>query len=712
MNRLMLPWNKRGAAAVANRLKIIHKEHRKLSILHMSRSMTVEDLYKVKLISKPQISPDGERIAFVVTTIDENKYEYHSSIWVIPTEGGEAKRFTSRAANATTPKWSPDGRWLAFVSDREGEMPGIESKDQKKFGKGKSQIWLLPTDGGEAQQLTYMQHGASSPVWSPDSKSLVFSAAVGPADEETEDGKPLPKVRVIDRLWYRLDGVGYIYERRSHLFLIEIIGGDAQQLTDGDWDDSDAAWSPDGKQIAFASSRADDRWRMPCPDVYTLAVEDGKAGALRCLTDSSLACGSISWSPDGQTLAFLASRKYRSGGHTELYTIAANADRSTALSLSAEFEGSFSDWTNNDMSDEHLAPAPRWSADGNTLYALATHRGATRVYRISRNGAGKQPATLTPGNVHVMDFSADHKTNKMALLIEDPTRVGELFVTSTATPGELRRITSFNDALFAELQLATLEYMPYTGADGWPMDGWILKPADFDPSKKYPLIVEIHGGPATQYGYGFFHEWQVLTAAGYVILFTNPRGSIGYGRDFSLAVRGAWGAKDSLDIMAGVDALLQKGYIDEQRMGVKGGSYGGFMTNWLIGHTQRFKAAVTDRSVVNLASDFGSSDFGWAFADDELETTPWDDLSSYMQMSPIHYVKEMKTPLLIIHSEQDLRCNIEQAEQLFASLKYMGREVLFVRFEGQSHGLSRGGHPHSRVERLKLTRGWFEKYLK
>ena len=272
-------------------------------------------------------------------------------------------------------------------------------------------------------------------------------------------------------------------------------------------------------------------------------------------------------------------------------------------------------------------------------------------------------------------------------------------------------MTDFNAALFAELELSSPEYMPYKGADGWPMDGWILKPHDFDPAKQYPLVVEIHGGPHTQYGYGFFHEMQLLTAAGYVVFYTNPRGSCGYGYDFALAVRGAWGEKDSLDIMAGVDALLQKGYIDERRMGVTGGSYGGFMTNWLIGHTDRFKAAVTDRSVVNLASDFGSSDFGWVFADDELETTPWENLERYMHMSPIHYVKNMHTPLLIIHSEQDLRCNIEQAEQLFATLKYLGREVLFVRFEGQSHGLSRGGHPKLRQERLRHILGWFEKYL-
>jgi len=679
----------------------------------MLRTITIEDLYQMKFVSRPRISPDGQRVAMVVTTIDEHKHEYHSSIWVASANGGEPRRFTTGPANAHSPAWSPDGRFLAFVSEREGEaVHSTESKEQKKLGKGKPQVWILPMEGGEAYQLTFMEHGVSSPVWSPDGKYVLFSAPVGPADEESEDGKKLPKVRVIDNLWYKLDGVGFIYERRSHLFLVPATGGTPQQLTDGDWDDGDAAWAPDGTQIAFASDRTENRWRIPGADIYTLSIQDGKAGELRCLTDGTQGCSSPSWSPDGKTIAYLAAAKFRSAGHVYLYTIAANAEHGQGTNLTSEFDGSCMDWTNSDIGDEHLMPPPVWSADGKALYVLASYHGASRIYVIPADGASKEPATLTPGEVHVRDFSADASASKLALLVGSATRPQEIFVRPTSPDGELKRVSAFNDALFEELLLVTPEYMPFKGADGWDIDGWILKPHNFDPSKKYPLVVEIHGGPQTQYGYGFFHEMQMLVAEGYVVFFTNPRGSCGYGYEFALAVRGAWGEKDSIDIMLGIDELLKRGYIDEQRMGVTGGSYGGFMTNWLIGHSDRFKVAVTDRCVYNLATMFGSSDIGWDLGYDNLETTPWENLEKYMHMSPAGYVQNIHTPLLIIHSEQDLRCPIEQAEQLFTALKWMGREVRLVRFEGQSHGLSRGGHPKLRLERLRHMRDWFAKYLK
>jgi dipeptidyl aminopeptidase/acylaminoacyl peptidase len=679
----------------------------------MTRSISIEDLYRFRFLSRPRISPDGRRVAFVETTVDPQRHAYRSCLWMVSTAGGEARRFTMGPANSHSPSWSPDGRWLAFVSEREGEAAGPDDKDgQKQRGKGKAQVWLISTDGGEARQLTYMPLGASSPTWSPDGLRLLFQAAVGPVDEEGEDGKPLPRARVIDRLFYRLDGVGFVYERRQHLFLLDVAeGAEPVQLTDGDWDDGEAAWAPDGSRIVFTSNRGEDRWRFILPDLYTLGVVDGHAGELRSLTDGSLACAAPAWSPDGGTIAFFAGPKVRSGGHLDLYTLAVASAQAEPRCLTRAFAGSGSDSTNCDTTDEHMTPAPAWSADGQTLYTLHTLRGATRIFAIPLSGAGEQPAALTPGDAHVLDFSIDRANNTLALISEDATHLAEVCACSPDAAGEWRQLTTSNAALLGELALATPEHMPYTGEDGWAIEGWIIKPPGFDPARKYPLIVEIHGGPHTQYGHGFFHEMQLLAAAGNVVLYTNPRGSTGYGRDFSLAVRGAWGIKDSYDILAGVDAVVRKGYIDESRLGVTGGSYGGFMTNWLIGHHERFKAAVTDRCVADRASFFGSSDLGWDFADDDMDTTPWDDPELYRRMSPIAYVKNMRTPLLIIHSEQDLRCNIEQAEQLFATLKYMGREVLFVRFEGQSHGLSRGGHPLLRKERLRHILSWFEQHL-
>ncbi len=675
----------------------------------MTRLITIEDLYSMKFLSRPRISPDGHQVAYVVTRIDERKHEYRSALWLSSIDGSATRRFSLESGHTSDPAWSPDGRWLAFVSDREGGEAA--DKEPKKRDKGKPQLWLIPTDGGEARQLTFMEHGVSSPVWSPDSKRLLFSAAVGPVAEESEDGKQLPQVRVIDRLWYRLDGAGYIYERRSHLFLLAISGGEPEQLTDGEWDDGEATWSPDATQIAFTSNHAEDRWRVPGADIYTLAIADGKAGALRRLTDGTVVCSSPSWSPDGKTIAFPGSYKVKSAGHTFLYSIASDAENQAATNLSPDFLGTCMDWTNSDIGDEHLLPQPAWSPDGATLYVIASYHGASRLFAIPSQGAGSEPPTLTPGDVHVRDFSIDAAKGTIALLIGNVTRPQEIFVRLVEPTAEVRRITGLNDELFNELTLAGSEYMSYKGADGWDIDGWILKPHDFDASKKYPLVLEIHGGPQTQYGYGFFHEMQLLVAQGYVVLYTNPRGSCGYGYDFALAVRGAWGEKPSIDIMNGVDELVRRGYIDEQRMGVTGGSYGGFMTNWLIGHSDRFRVAVTDRCVSNLVTLFGTSDVGWDLAGEDLDTTPWEDLNKYMQMSPIHYVENIHTPLLILHSEQDLRCNIEQAEQLFTALKYMGREVLFVRFEGQSHGLSRGGHPKLRLERLHHIMSWFEKYL-
>jgi dipeptidyl aminopeptidase/acylaminoacyl peptidase len=677
----------------------------------MSRPITAEDLYRWKWVNDPQISPDGTRIAYTLKTVDQEAGEYRQAIWVAPTDGtiGDARRFTFGPKNDHTPRWSPDGAWLAFVSDREG-AGGKDSKEDKEKGKGKPQIWLIPADGGEARQLTLMKHGAGSPAWSPDGRYLAFTAQIGGEDEPEEpEGKKMPRARKIDRMWYKLDGTGWIYERRTHIFIVAAEGGDPRQLTDGDWDDGDVAWSPDGQMIAFSSDRSDDRWQWPAGDIWVVPAVGGEP---RCLTDDDkMSAGSPGWSPDGKTIAFLGSLQKKSGGHVDVYTVPVErADGAPVQyrSLTDDFVGNCSDWIGDDMREDHGHPAPVWSPDGGTLYFLAVVAGSSHVFALPL--AGGAPKQMTQGEQHLLNFTMDAARQRMGLAIAEYNHPGDIF-TQTINEQEKHRLSEVNGDWLGEISIAKPERLEFKGAGGWPMEGWILKPEGFDPAKKYPMVLEIHGGPNTAYGYTFHQEFQILCGKGYVVLYTNPRGSIGYGREFSLAVRGIWGKEDYEDIMHGVDALAQQGYIDETRLGVTGGSYGGFMTNWIVGHTDRFKAAVTQRSVSNMATMFGVSDIGWDLGDDNFEVTPWEDPERYAFHSPITYVKDIKTPLLILHSEQDLRCPMEQAEQLFTALKYLKREVEFVRFEGQSHGLSRFGHPKLRVERLNLIAGWFEKYM-
>jgi len=677
----------------------------------MSRGITAEDLYRWQWVSEPRISPDGKRIAYTLKTVDQEAAEYRNAIWVVPTDGkiGDARRFTSGPKNDHSPRWSPDGKWLAFVSDREG-LGGKDSKEDKEKGKGKPQLWLIPADGGEARQLTFLKHGAGGPVWSPDGRTLAFTAETGGEDEpEEKEGKKTPRARKIDRLASRLDGTGWTYERRTHIFLISPESGEPRQLTDGDWDDGDVAWSPDGQMIAFASDRSDDRWITPAGDIWVVPVAAGEA---RCLTDDgTLAAGLPGWSPDGKTIAFLGQPQKKSGGHMDVYTVPAHrADGAPPQYrlLTADFIGNCQDAIGDDMREKHGRPAPAWSPDGSTLYVLAEVRGSSHVFAMP--AAGGTPRQVTRGEQHLLDFTLDAARGRLGLAIAEYNHPGDIF-TQRLDEQEQHRLTEVNAEFLSEIYIARPERLEFKGAAGWSVEGWILKPEGFDSSKQYPMILEIHGGPNTAYGYTFHQEFQMHCGKGYVVLYTNPRGSTGYGREFSVAVRGRWGQEDYEDVMSGVEALVKQGYIDEARLGVTGGSYGGFMTNWIVGHTDRFRAAVTQRSVVNLASFFGTSDIGWDFADDHFDTTPWDDPERYAFHSPITYVKNIKTPLLILHSDWDLRCPIEQGEQLYTALKYMKREVEMVRFEGQSHGLSRFGHPKLRVERLNLIAGWFEQYM-
>jgi dipeptidyl aminopeptidase/acylaminoacyl peptidase len=697
------------------------------------RPLAAEDLYALRLVEDPRLSPDGATIVYVQQEMDRASYEYRRSLWLIATSGeAPARRFTA-GPNDSHPRWSPDGKRIAFLRAPSSGVKPANAAERER-GVGQPQTWMIPVDGGEARQLTWLRFGAGEPVWSPDGKSIAFSAQTGQRDDpEVDDaaleGRDLPRVRTLDRLWYKLDSVGYVYELRSHLFVVAVDEDHPRprQFTDGDWDDASPAWSPDGARLAFTSDRTEQRWRWPAPSVWAL---DLATDALTRLSDEAYGATSPSWSPDGREIAFLVSPRRHGVGHTDLCVAPADPTEGKPRLLTQDFVPNCADSCIDDLRASHGEPQLNWSADAREIFFLASMRGTTHVYAARARGDWL-PRRVTDGLRRVYAFSLDATQTRLALGVSDPTSPGDLYTQPIVRPDsalsqvEPRRLTQLNEALLAEIALAPVEEFAFRGADDWELQGWIMRPSapasdgrnGADPSA-VPTILEIHGGPAAMYGYSFFMEFQLLAAHGYAVVYMNPRGSTGYGRVFSGAVINDWGGKDYQDLMLGLDASLARGgtgggagaRLDGARLGVAGGSYGGFMTNWAVGHSDRFKAAVTMRSVVNIAPFFGTSDLGWSF-EDELGLVPWRDPERARHFSPLTYVENIRTPLLILHSDQDLRCPVSEGEQLFAALKYLGRETKFIRFEGQSHELSRAGHPRSRVLRLRAILDWFQRYL-
>ncbi|TKH41459.1 peptidase S9 family protein [Paenibacillus terrae] len=657
------------------------------------RHITAEDLYQLRWVSDPAVHPGNGAVAYVEQYINEDRIDYNSDIWLLPSENSEPLPFTYGPKDKS-PVWSPDGSQLAFL----------------RTLKGKRQVWIIPASGGEARQLTWAGKGVHSLAWSPDGSYISFVAKT--TESLSSPTSVQPEGQVVNRTKAKSDGYGLWDNTRNHLYVTDVNSGDTVQLTFGAYDVAEPVWSPDGKLILFVARIAEhaeeDTDLRKQNDLFTIApaISKGNAEAPRKLTFSELQIESAEYSPDGSTIAFYGhDRHAKDATQTRLYILPSSGG--LAVCISETLDAHLGNAGMSDMrSHLHVGP-PRFSMDGQSLYTLVTREGNVHIYQFALDGSF---TVLTQGDREIYQFTLTPDEQHIIAASTHVTLPGDLFRIAISS-GTEERLTQVNDLLLEEIGLSVPESFWTEVEDGRRVQGWVMKPVGFGEGVTYPAILEIHGGPHAMYSHSFFHEFQLLAAQGYAVIYTNPGGSRGYGQSFTNVVLGEYGGRDYTDLLSAVDeAIRQFPFIHPERLGVTGGSYGGFMTNWIVGHTDRFRAAVTQRSISNWLSMYGVSDIGYSFTEDEVGGNPWDDFEVLWRQSPLAYVKQINTPLLILHGEQDLRCPIEQGEQLFTALRRLGKSTQFVRFPASSHELSRKGHPQLRVERLQRISNWFVKH--
>ncbi|UOF91207.1 S9 family peptidase [Fodinisporobacter ferrooxydans] len=640
------------------------------------RPITTQTLFSLQFSGDPQFSPDGQSIVYVKTTINQEENKYQSQICKYDRKTGRDIPFTQGLAQDKLPKFSQDGSYLAFVSTRSGTP----------------QLFVMLTDGGEPKQLTFFKKGVKSYSWMPNNQ-LVVAARKDDANEKSD-------VRVVNTLRYRGNGYGFYGDEPIHLWLVQVDGSGPQQITDGNFDETDPTVSPDGKKIAFVSWREENQVEVT-PSLYTVDLDTG----LIDLTYQGK--GSVShpvYSPNGKWIAFFGHEHGEDSGYnTELWVVSTGSGE--ARSLSRSLDRPVGNQVGTDARYETAEVSPIWDMDSQKIYFTATHEGDVYVYSVTLD---EKIQKETPGDTQVVTSFSYH-SGVIAYAKETPASPAELYLQQNK---EIQQITYHNTPLFKSLTVSVPERTKFQARDGLEINGWLLKPPGFSSDQRYPLVLEIHGGPHSSYGNTFLHEFQVLANSGYIVLYTNPRGSHGYGEAFVRGSIGDWGGKDYEDLIDAVDAVARLPYVDRNNLFVTGGSYGGYMTNWMVAHTHIFKAAVTQRSICNLHSMIGTSDIGFWFNVKELDGADiWEDEEFILSRSPIRYANRVQTPVKIIHSEEDFRCPMEQAEQWFTALKRLGVETELVRFPNENHDLSRNGQPEHRVERLDHIVGWFNQYL-
>ena len=661
------------------------------------KRITAEDLYRFQLITECRISPDGKHVAYVVQRIDREKEKKYSNVWIVGSDGTGRRQFTHGDQLDTVPRWSPDGSSIAFLSNR---------ADEKQ-----AQIYIIPFSGGEARALTKAKGSFQSISWSPDGKHiLVVFRKRDPeeiAREKDEKKKKLGIVsREIRRTFYKLDGEGFLPTERWHLWLVHVNSGRMTQLTgDNRYDEWNPCWMPDSDGIVFCSNRSEEPEHDPDnDDLFFLSRKGGDAIRIETPVGPK-ALPSVN--PEGSIIAYIGHEGRGDWWKNERVFVVPVDGAKSARDLTGAYDIHVSSWTINDMGSPIMMP-PTWSKDSGSIYFQATIHGNSTLSTISLTG--EDLVHLVQSGV-VGSFTFDTKGERIALTLGTMSDPGQVYVYEKKKT-RLRKVSSHNSRLLRSVDLGTIDEVWFDGRDGNRLQGWILKPPGFDPEATYPSILEIHGGPLVQYGNFFMHEFYYLAAHGFVVYFSNPRGGQGYGEKHARAIWGCWGTKDYDDLMTWTDHVAGLPFIDSGRMGVTGGSYGGFMTNWIIGHTGRFRAAVTQRSVSNMSSMWGSSDYNWIFQQELGDKPPWEDIDNYWEQSPMKYIGNAKTPTLVIHSEKDFRCAYEQGEQVFVALRRLGIETELILFPDEPHGLSRGGRTDRRIARLNHILRWFDRYLK
>jgi dipeptidyl aminopeptidase/acylaminoacyl peptidase len=655
----------------------------------MAGPLTPEDLYRFRWIDHARLTPDSERVAYQVSWADANGRQTRSRIVVRRLLDPEPVEPTGGVQRDRFPEWSPDGRKIAFLS---------------KVGTADQLFAVDTTAKDPAVQLSSVPDGVGLHSWSPDGKWIAFLGAVlADPDAVVDDPRPpesreqlrrAPVARVVRRLDYKHDGRGYVDGRYHHLFVVPAEGGEAKQLTSGAWDVSEYDWSPDSTRLIVAGNAEAGADLQRELNLYMVDLD-----AKRVRLGGGFYLSAPIWSPKGDQIAFIAPNGLDVGLIERLWVVPLSGGGPRCLTAGVDF--AVNDSVINDMRSGH-ASRVMWSAEGDRIYFPGAGPGVTSIHSVDMDGNVREEAV---GRRRIYDF--DFASGVMVFCASDPSNPGDLYM---LTQGAEAKITDLNPWLH-DRYVAEPEQHYFTAPDGWRLEGWVLKPQDHDPNRLYPAVMEIHGGPHAQYGWSFFHELQVLAGMGYVVFYMNPRGSDGYGETFRRSVVRDWAGKDYIDLMSSLDQLIERtNYLDTNRLGVGGGSYGGYMTNWTIGQTDRFSAAVAMRSISNLVSEYSQHDIVlWGVL--QLGPPPWPDLDELWRRSPIRYVQNVRTPLLLTAGEMDLRCAMSQSEEMFGALRLLGKTVELVRFPEESHDLSRNGRPDRRVERLKRITAWYERFL-